>query len=81
MFVEKKNTPPLLLTSMGFFFLSPKETNSPPGRGKGWVAGLMPYQRVVTHPYPSQEGTSRSHSGSHTKKPILISPSHHQKAP
>jgi len=59
-----------LLSGVGFLdFVSPKATNSPPGRGKGWVAESDSISVSETHPYPSQEGNSGSRSGSIEKKP------------
>ena len=41
-----------------------KPPNSPPGRGKGWVAEYDVKPALETHPHPSQEGNSGSRSGS-----------------
>ena len=44
--------------------VSPKATNSPPGRGKGWVAEPDSISVSEAHPNPSQEGNYSSRSGS-----------------
>ena len=61
-------------------FFAAEPPYSPPGRGQGWVAesGSIPTSR--THPYPSQEGISGSHSGSREKKPTPESPNNPEAA-
>ena len=61
-----KELPPWPLTDMGFSScLSPNTTDSPPGEGgfpekaEGWVKSIQTTTGVVTHPHPSQEGSSR----------------------
>ena len=48
--------------------------NSPPGRGKGWVAECDANPASEPHPYPSQEGNSGPRPGGIEKKPTCESP-------
>jgi len=50
-------------------FLAAQPPDSPPRRGKGWVAESDSMPVSETHPNPSQEGNSGSRSGSDNKKP------------
>jgi ABC-type molybdenum transport system ATPase subunit/photorepair protein PhrA len=53
----KKSSSPNPLTGMGFDpSMSPKATDSPPGRGKGWVSESDEVPDRVTHPQPLPGG-------------------------
>jgi len=73
-------TPPLPLSSQcpgGEFpfkgrVFAAEPLNSPPGRGKGWVAECDVKPASKTHPYPSQEGNSGSRSGNIEKNPTRV---------
>ena len=73
-FLDYQITPPPAFKGRFLDSVSPKATNSPPGRGKGWVAESASISVSETHPNPSQEGNSSSRSGSDNKKPTPESP-------